>query len=79
MNPMVDGLEQLNLIPSARSTSLSQRDVMIETTRVQVQKQVQEQMKHRPSSRNHHKTTSNSKRNMNKTYIKGKRVHADVF
>ena len=77
LNPILDGLEQLNL-KSERST----RDEMIQLTKVKVQQQIQEQMKRQSTHNNkkHNNTsTSHAKRNMNKTYIKGKRVHADLL
>ena len=71
MNPIIDGFEQLHFQSDPPST----REEMIELTKQKVQKQVQEQMK-RPKKPTY---KTNGKRNMNKSYIKGKRVHADVF
>jgi RIO1 family len=73
MNPIIGGFEHLHCQSS--DTRSATRDEIIALTKQKVQKQVQEQMK-RPK-----KPTSqpNGKRNMNKSYIKGKRVHADVF
>jgi RIO kinase 2 len=77
---IMDGLEHLNITSTPTTTTTTtqqQRDAMIERTKARVQKQVQEQMK-RPKQ-TPRTATNTKKRNMNKSYIKGKRVHADVF
>jgi hypothetical protein len=57
--------------------SMSQREQLIEIAKVRVQKQlIQEQKRKQRMSTT---ATTKKKRNMNKSYIKGKRVHADVF
>jgi RIO kinase 2 len=72
MNTVIDGLEQFNL-----TSEMSSRDEIIQKTKLKVQQQVQERMKHQSTHKN--KKSISGKRNMNKSYIKGKRVHADVF
>ena len=77
---IMDGLEHLNITTKTTSTTQQERrDEMIARTKVRVQKQIQEQQQMKRPKQKQPTSSSTAKRNMNKSYIKGKRVHADVF